>query len=89
MQDICAITDTGLYTGYDANGNAIENTFILGFYNQYNQNPSLTVPEYAEGWLENFVKTGDPNGVDADGEPMPEWKTYSEEEKNVIRFKTK
>jgi hypothetical protein len=55
------IPDTGLYTGYDANGNAIENTFILGFYNRYNQNPSLTVPEYAEGWLENFVKTGERN----------------------------
>lgn len=55
------IPDTGLYTGYDANGNAIENTFIQGFYNRYNQNPSLTVPEYAEGWLENFVKTGERN----------------------------
>ena len=40
-------------------------------------------------YFTNFVKTGDPNGVDADGEPMPEWKTYSEKEKNVIRFKTK
>lgn len=26
----------------------------------------------------NFVKTGNPNGVDNDGTPMPEWKSYSE-----------
>ena len=25
----------------------------------------------------NFIKTGDPNGVDADGTPMPEWKPYT------------
>ena len=27
----------------------------------------------------NFVKTGNPNGVDNDGAPMPEWKPYSKE----------
>lgn len=25
----------------------------------------------------NFIKTGDPNGEDADGSPMPEWKPYT------------
>jgi len=25
----------------------------------------------------NFVKTGDPNGLDADGTPMPKWKPYT------------
>jgi para-nitrobenzyl esterase len=25
----------------------------------------------------NFIKTGDPNGPDADGTPMPEWKPFS------------
>ena len=25
----------------------------------------------------NFVKTGDPNGNDADGTPMPVWKPYA------------
>ena len=28
----------------------------------------------------NFIKTGDPNGQDADGSPMPEWKPYSKDE---------
>ncbi len=27
----------------------------------------------------NFIKTGDPNGADADGSPMPEWLPYTEE----------
>ncbi|MDE6318122.1 MAG: carboxylesterase family protein, partial [Lachnospiraceae bacterium] len=27
----------------------------------------------------NFIKTGDPNGLDADGSPMPEWKPYTKE----------
>ena len=27
----------------------------------------------------NFVKTGDPNGCDADKTPMPEWKPYTKD----------
>ena len=27
----------------------------------------------------NFIKTGDPNGADADGSTMPEWKPYTKE----------
>ena len=53
------IPDTGLYTGYDTNGIPIENRFIQKFYKKYNKNPSLTVPEYAEGWIEHFIKTRD------------------------------
>ena len=34
----------------------------------------------------NFAKTGDPNGPDQDGTPMPEWKTYSREEPNQMLF---
>ena len=37
----------------------------------------------------NFVKYGTPNspeGTDYNGLPLPEWKAYSAEEKNVIRF---
>ena len=34
----------------------------------------------------NFAKTGDPNGTDQDGTPMPEWKTYSREEPNQMLF---
>lgn len=26
----------------------------------------------------NFIKTGDPNGADANGEPLPEWQPYAE-----------
>ncbi|MDD6677887.1 MAG: carboxylesterase family protein [Firmicutes bacterium] len=34
----------------------------------------------------NFFRTGDPNGPDADGTPMPEWKPYTEERPTVARF---
>ncbi|MBR0451595.1 MAG: carboxylesterase family protein [Oscillospiraceae bacterium] len=34
----------------------------------------------------NFAKTGNPNGLDQDGTPMPEWKTYSKEEPNQMLF---
>ena len=27
----------------------------------------------------NFIKTGDPNGADADGTPMPGWEPYTRE----------
>ena len=32
----------------------------------------------------NFIKTGDPNGPDADGTPMPEWKPYTKDDPFVI-----
>ena len=32
----------------------------------------------------NFFKNGDPNGLDADGTPMPEWKPYTPEERNAM-----
>ncbi|MBO4327242.1 MAG: carboxylesterase family protein, partial [Clostridia bacterium] len=35
----------------------------------------------------NFVKTGDPNGCDADGQPMPEWKPVDADSKNSMWFK--
>ncbi|MBR5071005.1 MAG: carboxylesterase family protein [Oscillospiraceae bacterium] len=34
----------------------------------------------------NFAKTGNPNGFDQDGTPMPEWQTYSREEPNTMLF---
>jgi para-nitrobenzyl esterase len=37
----------------------------------------------------NFVKYGNPNspeGTDYNGLPLPEWKAYRPDEKNVIRF---
>jgi len=34
----------------------------------------------------NFIKTGDPNGVDADGSPMPEWKPYTNESPAGMSF---
>lgn len=36
-------------------------------------------------WV-NFIKTGDPNGPDADGSPMPEWKPYTKEAPCEMRF---
>ena len=56
MNDFSNIPKTGIKSGYDARGEPIENGFIRGFYAR-NKNPSLTVPEYSERWLENFVKT--------------------------------
>ena len=34
----------------------------------------------------NFIKCGDPNGPDNDGEPMPEWKPYTDCERNRMFF---
>jgi len=34
----------------------------------------------------NFVKTGDPNGNDADGTPMPEWKPYTPGNRRCMNF---
>ena len=34
----------------------------------------------------NFVKTGDPNGLDYCGKELPEWKPYETKEKSVMRF---
>jgi para-nitrobenzyl esterase len=32
----------------------------------------------------NFIKNGDPNGNDADGSPMPQWKPYSAGERPMV-----
>lgn len=37
-------------------------------------------------YFANFVKTGNPNGVDFDGNPMTEWKPYSGLSRNTMRF---
>ena len=34
----------------------------------------------------NFAKTGDPNGLDADGTPMPLWKPFTLDNRQEIRF---
>ena len=34
----------------------------------------------------NFVKTGNPNGSDADGTPMPEWKPFTDDARNEMQF---
>ena len=39
----------------------------------------------ASYWL-NFVKTGDPNGTDYNGVPLPIWRPYTPEESALIRF---
>ncbi len=44
--------------------------------------------QVASYWT-NFVKYGTPNnpeGTDYNGNPLPEWKAYTPEEKNVLRF---
>lgn len=37
----------------------------------------------------NFIKTGDPNGKDADGNDMPYWEPYTKEERNEMIFTSK
>ena len=37
-------------------------------------------------YLVNFIKTGDPNGIDADGTQMPEWKPFNDETPVEMRF---
>ena len=34
----------------------------------------------------NFIRTGDPNGKDINGVPLPGWKTWSEEEPCTMLF---
>ena len=34
----------------------------------------------------NFVKTGDPNGLDYNGNPLPIWENYRNENKAVMKF---
>ncbi|MBE5883796.1 MAG: carboxylesterase family protein [Lachnospiraceae bacterium] len=36
-------------------------------------------------WV-NFVKTGNPNGLDYNGNNLPEWKPYEKKEKSVMKF---
>lgn len=36
----------------------------------------------------NFIKNGNPNGVDADGKPMPEWNPYSNSQAAEMVFTT-
>ncbi len=37
-------------------------------------------------YFANFIKTGDPNGKDADGTDMPEWKPFTADEHNEMLF---
>ena len=34
----------------------------------------------------NFIKTGDPNGIGSDGDPLPVWKPYSKAEPNEMVY---
>ena len=34
----------------------------------------------------NFIKTGNPNGLDGDGTKMPEWKPYTEDDSEAMLF---
>ena len=36
----------------------------------------------------NFIKTGDPNGTDADGTPMPKWNPYTDKQAAEMVFAT-
>lgn len=34
----------------------------------------------------NFIKTGDPNGIDSTGEPLPKWRPYTAAQPNKMHF---
>ena len=34
----------------------------------------------------NFIKSGDPNGFDINGSKLPEWKPYTDTERNEMLF---
>ena len=44
--------------------------------------------QMANYWV-NFIKTGDPNGNDADGQPMPQWKPYNDVNRAEMWFTAK
>lgn len=60
LDDIPDLPKSGILSGYDENGNAQENLHIQGFYNKYNKNANLCVPDYAEKQLEHYEKTYNP-----------------------------
>ena len=37
----------------------------------------------------NFIKTGNPNGNDSNGNELPKWQAYTEENRYEMNFKTK
>ena len=39
-------------------------------------------------YLCNFIKCGNPNGLDLNGQPLPEWKPYESEKENFMEFTT-
>ncbi|MCH5273287.1 MAG: carboxylesterase family protein [Lachnospiraceae bacterium] len=43
---------------------------------------------YMCNYITNFIKTGNPNGPDANGTPMPEWKSYTKEHPAEMTFRT-
>ena len=51
------------------------------------QGRHFDLARYMCNYFANFVKTGNPNGLDADGTPMQEWKPFGPEDNNVIRLK--
>ena len=55
---------SGIISGYDEIGNPKENMFIQSFYDIYNKNEDLSVPEYAEKLMNYFKETGAISGYD-------------------------
>lgn len=43
---------------------------------------------YMCNYMTNFIKTGNPNGDDADGTPMPYWEPYTKENPAEMTFRT-
>ncbi len=57
LDDILYLPKSGILSGYDENGNVQENQHIQNFFDDYNMNSELSVPDYAEKQLEHYEKT--------------------------------
>ena len=57
LDDILYLPKSGILSGYDENGNVQENLHIQNFFDNYNMNSELSVPDYAEKQLEHYEKT--------------------------------
>ncbi len=60
LNDISYLKKSDIYSGYDSQGNPIENFAFIPFYKNENRNKLLTAPEFAEKLLKHYKDTYNP-----------------------------